>query len=138
MGHALINKLLTGRSSDIWIFTKECTGTAGITQSGSPWKDLAIFLAGPMANIAFASSKLIAAAALRRYFLGIATLILGGGGSLWMAGELFYAFTSATQRNDGDFGKIAKQGNGYLALASLLLVLQCALGVFSAIYLTEH
>jgi hypothetical protein len=135
MGHALSIKALTGQNSEVKIFYKR----GGVTQPpaalryASDWKQTVVEAAGPMADIAFSTCKLVAATALKRYLSWPVALVLGSGAVMWMFGELLYAYVSASKKDDGDFGCIARRGNTHLALASTALVSQCALGIFAAI-----
>lgn len=86
-------------------------------------------------DIAFSSCKLVAATALKSYISWPVALALGIGAVIWMSGELLYAYVSASNRDHGDFGCIARRGNTHLALAGAALASQCALGIFAAIKL---
>lgn len=138
MSHALACKLLTGKKSEIVFFT-----TLGLGQTVLPieirdsanWKRTAVDVAGPMGNIAFSTCKLVAAIALKNYLTWPVALTLGGGAVIWMSGELFYAYISASNKDRGDFGRIVSRGNTHLVLASMTLVSQVALGIFLAIKL---
>lgn len=138
MSHALACKILTGQNSEVDLFTNRCVGVnhypPAVTYA-SDWKQTVIDVAGPMGNIAFSTCKLVAATALKSYLSWPVALALGSGAIVWMSGELLYAYVSASNRNDGDFGLIALRGNTHLALASTAIVSQVALGIFVAIRL---
>lgn len=136
MSHALTFKLFSGQDTTIEVFKSSCTGRTRLPLATLPdWKNTIVIVAGPMGDIAFSTCKLVAATALKSYLSWPVALALGSGAVIWMSGELLYAYTSALNRDDGDFGCIASYGNTYLALASTALVSQCALGIFTAIKL---
>lgn len=138
MGHALSYKLLTGKNSIIRIFQKTCTGT---TQHSIPlyrfpkWKVTIIGVTGPIGNIAFSTCKLLAAIAFKNFLTLPIAVTLGVGSVIWISGELLYAFTSAINKDSGDFHQISYMGKPYLALASAALISQAALSIFVAIKL---
>lgn len=138
MSHALTLKLFTNQDPMIRVFKSSCTGGC-IPPSASEtlpiWKKTIVKVAGPMGNIALCTCKLVAATALKSYLSWPIALAIGGGAVIWMTGELLYAYTSALNRDAGDFGCIARYGDSHLALASIALVSQCALGIFAAIKL---
>jgi len=137
MGHALTFKLLTRDTFEppiIQIFKRSCTGRFDYSiDIDSDWKETIVDVAGPMADVAFCSCKLIAATALKNHLPWPVSLTLAGGALLWISGELLYAYTSASNKDDGDFGQIASRSKTHLALATTALVSQCALGIFAAI-----
>jgi hypothetical protein len=138
MSHALACKALTGQNSKVNVFYKR----GGLIQyppaarNSSDWKSTVIDLAGPMGNVAFSTCKLNAATALKPYLSWPVSLVLGSGAVIVMSGELLYAYVSASKKDHGDFGFIARRGNTHLALASIALISQCALGIFTAIKLS--
>ncbi len=141
MSHALAWKILTSQNSTIHISTSLCNG--GTTHSNSSikvadWKHTILGVAGPMGDIAFSSCKLVAATALKNYLPLPVTLALGSGGVIWISGELFYAYISASKKDAGDFGQIARRGNTHLAFASAAIICQIALGIFAAIHLAAY
>ena len=137
MSHALACKVLTGQTSEVNFFYKR----GGYNQLppavnyASDWKKTAIDIAGPMGDITLSTCKLVAATALKSYLSWPIALALGSGAVIWMSGELLYAYVSASKRDGGDFGCIARRGNAHLVLASAALISQCALGIFAAIKL---
>lgn len=138
MSHAAAHKVLTGQNSEVDFFTSLCVGKtlpSPAAAYASDWKKTAIDIAGPMGNIAFSTCKLVAATALKSYLSWPVALALGSGAVIWMSGELLYAYISASNRDHGDFGNIARRGNTHLALASTALISQCALGILAAIKL---
>ena len=138
MSHAIACKVLTGQNSEVDFFTSPCLGKTALPPAvtyASDWKQTVICIAGPMEDVAFSTCKLVAATALKSYLSWPVALALGSGAVIWMSGELLYAYVSASNKDHGDFGMIARRGNTHLALASTALVSQCALGVFAAIKL---
>lgn len=138
MSHALANQLLIGQNSEVFCYTSLCVGQVKYPQKAitlSDWKKTITDIAGPIGNMAFSTCKLVAATALKNYLSWPVTLALGGGAVIWMTGELFYACVSAYNGSQGDFGCIGRRGNAHLALASIALVSQYALGIFAAIKL---
>lgn len=97
--------------------------------------------AGPMASMAFSSCELMLAAAMRKHCT-IPSYIMGSGAFLNISNELLYAAISIIRfyrmkdehpnESLGDFGDIARNGKKHLALASLVLISECALGIFGA------
>lgn len=136
MSHALTFKLLSGQDTTIKIYKSSCNGESFHRLATHPdWKKTIVDVAGPIGDIAFSTCKLVAATALKSYLSWPVALTLGSGAVIWMSGELLYAYTSALNRDTGDFGCIASYGKTYLALASTALVSQYALGIFAAINL---
>lgn len=135
ISHAIAYKLITKYKSSITLFTKR-----GCAQTTYPrkafdcqdWKITIIDAAGPLGDMAFSSCQFVAACALKKYISWPISLMLGGGAMLFMAGELFYAYSSASKRDNGDFGHIAKRSISHLAFASIALISSCALGIFGA------
>ncbi|NGX58485.1 MAG: hypothetical protein K940chlam3_01392 [Chlamydiae bacterium] len=137
MSHSIAHKLLKKGSFDAVVDTRNCMGYTRLYSSGlanSTWKNTVISAAGPMGDIAFSTILLVAATALKSYISWPIALALGGGAVVWIAGELLYAYVSASKGDGGDFGQIRKQGNWHLALTSTAIVAQTALGIFAAIY----
>jgi hypothetical protein len=134
MGHALACSLLTDQKPKVRIFTDLCVGATYIGNIGrlSPKISSIIATSGPMADTAFSGCKLLAATALRSYLSTPIAVTIGAGAVVWMTGELFLAYISASNKDDGDFGKIAEHGSNHLILASTALIGQCALGVLAA------
>ena len=87
--------------------------------------------AGPLAQMAFSSLRLVAAVALRNYISWPLSFVLGAGAVYHMMEELTYAVES-TISGAGDFGSIASSSKTHLALASAALIGECALGILSA------
>jgi hypothetical protein len=136
MSHALAFKILTGKNSKVIFFTKLLLGRniwPPEVENLVDWKRTVINVAGPMGNIAFSTCKLIAATALKSYLYWPVSLALGSGAVIWISGELFYAYVSASKNDTGDFGCIARRSNTHLALASTVIVNQLALGTFLVI-----
>lgn len=136
MGHALACKALTDATPSVLVYTDLCEGRTFYISSSelSPTTNSLISVAGPMADALFANFKLAAAARLINYApvaLTPVALTIGLGAAMWMTGELFLAYISASS-GEGDFGDIAKHGPKHLALASTALVGQCVLGLFAA------
>lgn len=134
MGHALAFKALTNLKPKVSIYTDFCGGNnnPGSLKSLSPKILSSIYVAGPMANMAFSSCKLVGAIALRAYLPMPVVATIGVGAVIWMIGELFLAYTSASNNDRGDFGRIARHGSNHLVLASVALVGQCVLGILAA------
>lgn len=98
-------------------------------------------VAGPMTGVAFASCELMLATAMRN-LCTVPSYILGIGAVFSILNELLYAGISITHyfRSNGshsyhtlgDFGDIARNSKKHLALASLALISECALGIFGA------
>lgn len=132
MSHALANKILTGKNSEITCFTLDCTGVARYTESANKeWKNSVIAAAGPMGDIAYSSCQLAAAAALKSYISWPVALAMGTGAAFWISGELLYAYVSAVKKDNGDFGQIVKNGKSHLAVATTAVVSELALGAFA-------
>lgn len=136
MGHALACKLLTGRNSIITIKTDTCTAQvhhmpALDDDDTAHWKLSVIDVSGPMADMAFSTLKIVVANALKSTVSQPVALLVAGGAMAWMSGELFYAYISTTQKNGGDFCRIANRGTPHLIAATTLLISQAALGVFA-------
>lgn len=135
MSHALAYKLFTYQNSTIKIKIplrgstvppREALNLAG-------WKRTIIHAAGPIGGVAFSSCKLVAATALKKYISWPIALVLGTGGVIGISGELLSAYSSVSNKEAGDFGYIARCSNTHLALASIVLISECALGIFAAI-----
>lgn len=136
MTHALTFKLLSNQNGLVTIFKDSCTGKTEFPfplENLGNWRKTIVTIAGPMGNIAYSTCKLVAAMALKSYLSWPIALALGSGGVIWIAGELLYAYTSALNKDIGDFGNIARHSDTHLTLASTALVSQCALGIFAAI-----
>ncbi len=148
MSHAIAIKLLTNESPYVHICTDTCTGYTRSDEDdifepelwkdndnieAEPWKDNIIHAAGSIGNVAFSSCELIAATAFKNYLSWPVALALGGGGALWLSGELLYSYVSAIRKDNGDFGQIASSHKMHLALAGAALVGECALGVLAAV-----
>jgi hypothetical protein len=138
MGHALAYRAFMVCSPKIFIFTDvhaawaEKNAEIRTILSLSDTKNSIALAAGPMVDMTFSACKLVAAVALRRYLSTPVALILGLGSLVTMIGTLSYAWSSASNRDGGDFGKIARISSNHLAIASIALVGQCALGVYLA------
>ncbi len=134
MGHALATRILTDKKPIVRIFTDLCMGSNSIPDLNgvSPKACSIIYISGPMANMTFCGCKLVAAAALQSYISTPVAVGLGTGAVIWMSGELFLAYVSASRRDYGDFGSLAQQGSRQLTLASTALIGQCALGLLAA------
>lgn len=140
LGHAIAFKILFGTKPHIELWTDRLGGATHSwhpsNQDQFPIENKSIkgticSLAGPLADMLFSSIKLVAGVALKSYCWPIAA-ILAGGSLFIMAGELFYASHSVVNSNDGDFGRIARNGKMHLIVSTALLVGQAALGVFLA------
>ncbi len=138
MSHALMLKFFYGRPpgfyrEGICIYTDICMGQTGMPRiENHNWKTTLILMAGPMGNIAFATAKLVAAKVFKNYLTWPIASIFGSGAVIWTLGEIFYAYLSATRKDNGDFGHIASHGKMPLALASTAVVAQCILGIYAA------
>jgi hypothetical protein len=136
MGHALAAKMLLGDNARVFIYTDLGAGDtfyANFYKQFSAERERSIICAaGPMADMIFSSCELVGAVALRNYLSTPVAVTLGAGAVIWMTGELFLAYISASNNTFGDFGIIARNGATHLAIASAALVGQCALGVFAA------
>ena len=140
MSHALACKFVVGLNAKVTIFTSACVSRARFPQemfSVEAWRQTFVSVAGPIGNIAFCACKLVVATRFKKYLSWPLALVLGSGAVIWMCGELLYAYTSASKKDGGDFGKIACHGNTHLALASTALIGQLALGTFAAIKLSD-
>lgn len=131
MGHALACRVLTDVKPKVRVFTDLCTGRTYVGDPGS-LIDSIICASGPLANMAFSGCKLVGATALRGYLSMPVAITIGAGAIVWMTGELFLASISASDKDLGDFGRIARYGSTNLTLASTALIGQCALGVLAA------
>jgi len=143
MGHVLAYKLLTGYTPKIFIYTEDIGGSTTNfytdkngahhqIETDSPVVDSIINISGPMLSIAFCTLKLIAAVALRSYLTLPVAALTGYIALVFIANEILYALLSAYCRDTGDFGQIANNGSTHLALASVALVGEIALGIFAA------
>lgn len=114
---------------EVTIYTKSCEGvTKNATRGLTGWKNTLVCVAGPMANIAFSTVKLIAAQALKGSIVTLPIAIALECGAVYeIAGELYYAYDSATKEDSGDFGSIARQGNKFLLAAGAALVAEATL-----------
>jgi hypothetical protein len=142
MGHALADRLFTHKDVGlddapmVCVSKGSCEGETWNTFASRAlpeWKATILDVAGPMADIAFSSCKIVAATALKTHLSLPVALVLGGGGALWIFGELLYAYTSVSNKDGGDFSNIAERGNAHLALATAAVVSQIALTIFTAI-----
>ncbi len=131
MSHAMMTKLLLNRTPNVYCNTDDCTGsTISVSDSFSnDWKNTLIEVAGPMGDVAFATCKLVATKALENYIPWPVTLVLMNGAFMCMANEIICAYESATKRDHGDFGQIARRSRVHLVLASTALITQCAVGI---------
>ncbi|MBA3958602.1 MAG: hypothetical protein H0X51_09470 [Parachlamydiaceae bacterium] len=135
VGHALAGKVLYGENSRIIICTSPIHPVNRRDESRfKNWKETIYCLSGPLANMCFSTCKLVAAVAFRSYLSLPVACIFGAGAVFWISGELLYAYVSAAGNlPEGDFYKIARIGNVHLALSTVVLVGQAALGVFCAV-----
>lgn len=136
MSHAIACKLITNQNSSISFFTKRCLAVNYYPREVlhcQDWKRTILDSAGPIGDIAFSSCQLVAANALKNYISWPISLLLGGGALLFMAAELFYAYSSASKKDFGDFGLIAKRNISHLVFSSIALISSCALGIFGAL-----
>ena len=106
LGHAIAEQMLAKRtiSSTITVFTKTCTGNCSVGSSNERWKEIAILIAGPLADVLFSIMQcMLGFMCISAGFFGSTCLgsILIASGVSWIAGELFYA-----TRPYGDVGKI--------------------------------
>ncbi len=140
MGHVSMSKLFPRKNlfssqpnaqvaEEVTIYTKTCEGvTKNGTMGLTGWKKTLVCVSGPMANIAFSTVKLVAAQALKGSIITLPiALALECGAVCEIAGELYYAYDSATKEDDGDFGMIARQGNAFLGVAGTALIAETAL-----------
>jgi len=133
MGHAIAYKLLTNNDSTIEIFNNYCYGITHFKNSFHmlpDWKRTIINAAGSVSDVTFSASKLIVATLLTNYISWPLSLIIKISLILWMLGEILYAYSSASENDFGDFGKITKS---HLVFASTALVAPCLLGIFASI-----
>lgn len=142
LGHSFANRFIGKGLSQIIIKTDTCSGETqySIYRSvDAKWRLSAIEAAGPLSNIAFCICKLISAAAFVRVISLPIALIVGGGAIMCIAGELLYAYVSATHMEpNGDFSKIASHGKIHLAVASSALLGSIAFGVFATIKMYNY
>lgn len=132
--HAMIYKLFAHQNAEVHITKCGCEGRTSYPSAvNANWKSTIIDLSGPMGNIAFSTCKLVAATALKSYLTWPIALALGAGAVMWISGELLFAYISVSKNSEADFANIARRGNNHLALASIALVSQVALGIFAAI-----
>lgn len=145
MGHAVAYKILTGEGSTITLCYNSCYGSTAHDGSAvnSPIKETWILLSGPLANIIFSSVLIVGIFALTQYLpmakevsLGLRIAITANG-AIWMIGELFYAAVSVSQKDDGDFGRIAKEHWLHLTLSTLLLIIICALCILGVMMIVN-
>jgi hypothetical protein len=138
MGHALACKRVIPDRSCVYVHPKSGS-TMGYfasprsLNSQPQWKQSFVDAAGPLAQMAFSSLRLVAAVALRNYISWPVSFVLGAGAVYHMMEELSYAAESSVS-GDGDFGSIASNSKMDLALASAALIGECALGILSALY----
>lgn len=127
MGHALTSKLFS--SSRITVQINVCTGI-GSCAHGFITNSIAetiVLAAGPLADLIFSTGLIIAATALGSSIgLPVAVFVISGA-ALYMGGELFYIADSIVRKNDGDFGKIAREGPVQLLVSLAAVVGVCAL-----------
>lgn len=138
MSHALACKLFTQQDSMVYVFKNLCVGRTLFPYDliyTADWKKTIVNVAGSMGNMTFSSCKLVAATAMKKQLSLPIAFTLGSGAVIWMSGEFFYAYISASKGDDGDFGLIARRGNIHLALASAALISQCAVAIFTAVKL---
>ena len=131
MSHALAGRMFSSATPTVFIYQQ-----AGETKqfgSFTPWQTTIVSTAGPMGDIAFSFCQLITIIALRNILPRPLSVIFAGGAFLWIVGELLYAYGSANNKTDGDFGEIAKMGRTYLAAASTALITELIL-VISLIF----
>jgi hypothetical protein len=138
MGHAIAEKLLTHRKPKVSVYTDSCTGDCrGSIEPHTPYRwvpytiESIILVSGPMTDVAFCALKLVTATALRSYLSTPIAITLGFSAVIWIVGELGYAIQSTYCRDEGDFGRIARNGEGHLGLASVALVAEVAFGIFA-------
>lgn len=140
MGHVLMSKQFPRKDlfsiqpnaevvQEVTIFTKTCEGvTINGTLGLTGWKKTLVCVSGPMANIAFSTVMLAAAQVLKGSIVTLPiALALECGAVYEIAGELYYAYDSATKEDDGDFGLIARQGDKFLGVAGIALIAEAAL-----------
>lgn len=135
MTTSLVGGASIGERPEVRIFTNLCMGGAIPMQEHriSPRQSSVICASGPMADMFFSGCQLTAAVALREYISKPVAVTLGAGALTWMAGHLFTAYATASNGNDnGEFAIIAKNGSSHLAVASIALVAECALGLLAA------
>jgi len=136
MGHALACKQVIPDRSCVYVhpksgFTMGSFVTPLSLNCQPQWKQSFVDAAGPLAQIAFSSLRLVAAVALRNYVPWPVSFVLGVGAVYHMMEELSYAAESSIS-GDGDFGSIASNSKTHLAIASVALIGECALGILSA------
>lgn len=134
MGHALAHKILGSQSVYIKVDVSSCCGcTGGNSANGSKFREFIGVIAGPVTDMAFSSIQLVAAAALRSYVGAPVAGFVAGGAIMWMTGELFYAFYSTVNQDNGDFGRISRMGILPFAAATAALVGTFAFGIFQSL-----
>lgn len=149
MGHALTSRLFPRQNffshqpndqvtPKVKVFTTTCEGATTDAVLGLiGWKKVLVCAAGPLANIAFSACKLVAVQTLKtNYFTWPIAAVLECGAIVEIGSELYYAYDSSSKEDDGDFGRIAREGNLFLCLASTALITECALGVVASGVLT--
>ena len=94
-----------------------------------------IGVTGVMGDIAFSTFIVLGAIALKNYLTWPISLTLGAGAVIWISGELLYAYVSAANQDDGDFGCIEKLSTTDLLIASAAVILQVVVGAFLAVRL---
>jgi len=129
MSHAIMARLF-GLHSRVVMLVDFCSGETAFGSTG-PWKDVIILTSGCMGNIAFSTCKLALAIILKKYIAFPIYLVLNTGSLTWIITDLVYTFIMPVlQKNQGDYGQIARLGNGYLAVASIALISECTLAAF--------
>jgi hypothetical protein len=141
IGHALALKFLTQGSPIVTVAPNGFGGYADVHYEGNKrihyWKviDSSIYAAGPLASTAFSNCRLIAATALKDFLPKPLLYLLILGAVLRIGHELLYAYLSGFYKSEGDWGRIAQNDKTHLVIASVLLGLQAAFGLFLAVRL---
>lgn len=134
-GHALTNKMFFPNANHVVIFTDQFGAYNKALTSNEGCKSSLVYLAGPLIDMIYSCSLLAAAVLLGKHVSKLAGYILGSGATIWILGELVYAFSSAARDDIGDFAQIAHNGIDHLLLSLSLLISTCALGVFGSVKL---
>lgn len=131
VAHWVMYKARGVNSSTIEIYTKQgeglCTPNGDISHL-SPIDLSLVSAAGPVANMIYSSGKLMAVAALKDHLPWPVALTIVLGTSYQIGQELRYCYSSAIDKDEGDFGDIAKRSKTHLAVASVALVTPIVLG----------
>lgn len=137
MGHVLALKILRPDIEDmrLEIYTN---GEGTTFREDIPFssREITIIkLSGPMLNGLFTSCKFVISMALKAYLSTPVIAILALITLFNIADELAYAYYSAKDQDNGDFGVIRQQGSRALVVSTALLVGQYAVGIILGVSL---